>query len=294
MMTMWAALPGPLILSADLRPGAACGGIDDAFTMETLTNPEVISVNQDPLVRPMRPVSKRDGLEVWQKPLVNGTALIMFHRNTTSATSTTATSASTSTATSTAASTANCLLTIDSSCSTALSLSFDSGLLKAANGMCVGQVDMCSCAHPPSPRLGLIACDSSDSTQRWEFQSNGEVTNGNASSSHTLNLGPVCPGDTFRGVLLYVRQNKANEFWTHDQTTGFLRSNMGGCLATSALPPDPTPPRDVLVSWAELGLPDNQAVAVRDLWSRTDLGTFNGSFTASLAFHEARMYTFHI
>jgi hypothetical protein len=30
MFTMWAALPGPLILSADLRPGAACGGVDAA------------------------------------------------------------------------------------------------------------------------------------------------------------------------------------------------------------------------------------------------------------------------
>ena len=39
MFVMWAALPGPLILSADLRPRASCGGID-AEALETLTNRE--------------------------------------------------------------------------------------------------------------------------------------------------------------------------------------------------------------------------------------------------------------
>ena len=56
MFTMWAALPGPLILSADLRPGAACGGID-AASLETLTNADVIAVNQAVLALPVSPVS---------------------------------------------------------------------------------------------------------------------------------------------------------------------------------------------------------------------------------------------
>ena len=43
MFTMWAALPGPLMLSADLRPAA---GNLNPFVMETLTNTEVIAVNQ--------------------------------------------------------------------------------------------------------------------------------------------------------------------------------------------------------------------------------------------------------
>ena len=55
MFTMWSALPGPLILSADLRPAAPSGGID-AEALETLTNPEVIAVNQDEAALPMRPV----------------------------------------------------------------------------------------------------------------------------------------------------------------------------------------------------------------------------------------------
>ena len=45
--TMWAALPAPLVLGAELRPGKQWGGIDNPYTMETLTNPEVIAINQD-------------------------------------------------------------------------------------------------------------------------------------------------------------------------------------------------------------------------------------------------------
>jgi hypothetical protein len=44
MFTMWAALPGPLILSADLRPGRA--GLDNDV-LRILLNKEVIAVNQD-------------------------------------------------------------------------------------------------------------------------------------------------------------------------------------------------------------------------------------------------------
>ena len=76
------ALSGPLILSADLRPGAASGGID-AAALETLTNKEVIAVNQDPKAAPLVPVFRGNGPEAWQKPLSDGTALVLFNRNTT-------------------------------------------------------------------------------------------------------------------------------------------------------------------------------------------------------------------
>ena len=77
MFTMWAALPTGLILSADLRTG-----IDDADTMATLTNREVIAVNQDDLVAPMRPLFNVSGIQVWRKPLAApGTAaIVFFHR----------------------------------------------------------------------------------------------------------------------------------------------------------------------------------------------------------------------
>ena len=79
MFTMWAALPTGLILSADLRPGS--NGVD-ADTLDTLTNEEVIAVNQDQLVAPMRPLLNASGLQVWRKPLAaqGAAALVFFHR----------------------------------------------------------------------------------------------------------------------------------------------------------------------------------------------------------------------
>jgi alpha-galactosidase len=78
MFTLWAALPAPLILSADVR--AATSGIDaDAFA--TLTNAEVIAVNQDPDAQPMQLLSNTSGLQVWRKPLSGGAdAVVFFHR----------------------------------------------------------------------------------------------------------------------------------------------------------------------------------------------------------------------
>ena len=79
MFTMWAALPTGLTLSADLRPGS--DGLD-ADALVTLTNPEVIAVNQDPLVAPLRPVVNASGLQVWRRPLAAAAtqAIVFFHR----------------------------------------------------------------------------------------------------------------------------------------------------------------------------------------------------------------------
>ena len=82
MFTMWAALPTNLILSADLRPGAASGGID-ADALATLTNAEVIAVNQDALAAPLRIVanSSDGGAQAWGRPLASGAlAVVLFHR----------------------------------------------------------------------------------------------------------------------------------------------------------------------------------------------------------------------
>lgn len=82
MFTMWASLPTNLILSADLRPGAASGGID-ADALATLTNAEVVAINQDALARPLRIVanSSDGGAQAWARPLASGAlAVVLFHR----------------------------------------------------------------------------------------------------------------------------------------------------------------------------------------------------------------------
>jgi alpha-galactosidase len=44
----------------------------DAFTLSLLTNDEVIAVNQDPLGKPAKRVSEENGVQVWVKPLEDG------------------------------------------------------------------------------------------------------------------------------------------------------------------------------------------------------------------------------
>lgn len=63
--SMWAILSSPLIIGSDLTDM-------DAYTVETLTNTEVIALNQDPLGIQAARVRKDGDLEVFAKPLANG------------------------------------------------------------------------------------------------------------------------------------------------------------------------------------------------------------------------------
>ena len=62
---MWAILASPLILGSDLTRM-------DPYTRETLTNAEVIALNQDPLGEQAARVRKDDDLEVFAKALADG------------------------------------------------------------------------------------------------------------------------------------------------------------------------------------------------------------------------------
>ncbi len=64
-MSMWSILCSPLLAGNDL-------GAMDAAIASLLMNPEVIAVNQDPLGKQARLRSKRGELEVWSKPMADG------------------------------------------------------------------------------------------------------------------------------------------------------------------------------------------------------------------------------
>ena len=54
---------------------------DDPATTALITNDKMIAVDQDPLAIPARRVSQASGLEVWVKPLKDGSKAIgMFNR----------------------------------------------------------------------------------------------------------------------------------------------------------------------------------------------------------------------
>jgi alpha-galactosidase len=72
--SLWAILAAPLIAGNDLRDMKP-------EIQEILTNKEVIAVNQDPLGRQARRVRKDGDLEVWAKPLKDGSrAVVLFNR----------------------------------------------------------------------------------------------------------------------------------------------------------------------------------------------------------------------
>ncbi len=73
-VSLWCLLAAPLIVSGDITR------LDD-FTLSLLCNDEVIEVDQDPLGKPGRRVSKDEDIEVWAKEMEDGSKAVgLFNR----------------------------------------------------------------------------------------------------------------------------------------------------------------------------------------------------------------------
>ncbi len=73
-MSLWCLMAAPLVYSGDMTRL-------DAFTLNVLCNPEVIDIDQDPLGKQGYPVYESGDLEIWTKPLEDGsTAIGLFNR----------------------------------------------------------------------------------------------------------------------------------------------------------------------------------------------------------------------
>jgi alpha-galactosidase len=73
--SLWCMLAAPLMAGNDLRSMSA-------QTRDILANREVIALDQDPLGRQGERISSRDGIEIWSKPLHDGSrAIAVFNRN---------------------------------------------------------------------------------------------------------------------------------------------------------------------------------------------------------------------
>lgn len=77
--SMWAILSSPLLTASDIRN-------IDPYTLETLTNPEVIALNQDALGLQAKKVKDEGDLEIYAKELSDGSwALALLNRGGTTA-----------------------------------------------------------------------------------------------------------------------------------------------------------------------------------------------------------------
>jgi alpha-galactosidase len=73
-MSLWAMVAAPLIFSGDMTRL-------DEFTLNVLTNDEIIEVDQDPLGKPGYRVYKKEELEVWKRELEDGSIAVgLFNR----------------------------------------------------------------------------------------------------------------------------------------------------------------------------------------------------------------------
>jgi len=73
-ITLWVLQAAPLMIGCDLTAM-------DQFTIDLLTNPEVLDVECDPLGRSNGRVWKDGRLEVWSRPLADGTLAVgLFNR----------------------------------------------------------------------------------------------------------------------------------------------------------------------------------------------------------------------
>ncbi len=65
-ITLWSLQSSPLLIGCDMSN-------IDKFTIDLLTNDEVLDVNQDPLGKPAGRVADSNGIQVWSRPLLDGT-----------------------------------------------------------------------------------------------------------------------------------------------------------------------------------------------------------------------------
>jgi alpha-galactosidase len=73
-ISLWAIQAAPLLIGADMAQF-------DRFTTDLMTNPEMLDINQDVLGRAGQRVFQQDRLEVWSKPLADGTTAVgLFNR----------------------------------------------------------------------------------------------------------------------------------------------------------------------------------------------------------------------
>jgi alpha-galactosidase len=73
-ISMWCLLSAPLLIGCDMTKL-------DGFTLDLLTNDEVLAVDQDPLGNQASRISKQGDLEIWAKDLEDGSKAVgLFNR----------------------------------------------------------------------------------------------------------------------------------------------------------------------------------------------------------------------
>jgi len=73
-ISLWALLASPLLIGCDMTQM-------DAFTLNLLTNDEVLEINQDPMGKQATTVGNKDGIQIWSKPMEDGSIALGVFNN---------------------------------------------------------------------------------------------------------------------------------------------------------------------------------------------------------------------
>ncbi|MCX6344344.1 MAG: putative Ig domain-containing protein [Armatimonadetes bacterium] len=68
-ISLWSLLSSPMLIGCDMTRL-------DQFTTDLLTNDEVIAISQDPLGKPAGRISDNQGIQIWSRPLSDGTIAV--------------------------------------------------------------------------------------------------------------------------------------------------------------------------------------------------------------------------
>ncbi len=79
--TLWCMMAAPLVLGNDIRL-LLDGSKKSAVILDILTNKSLILIDQDPLVKPAKLISRKGGIDIIARPLSNGdTAICFFNKS---------------------------------------------------------------------------------------------------------------------------------------------------------------------------------------------------------------------
>ncbi|CAF1045853.1 unnamed protein product [Adineta ricciae] len=259
--SLWAISKAPLLIGCDVTKMSAA-------TLSTLTNPEVIAVNQDPLGVQGKKVAFASSTSP------NATAEV---------------------------SVVDCSLSssrIDPKIRQWIYNSQDGSIRSTADGRCL-TIDRCDTRE--AANIVLSACHINDpqapcqgKNQQWKINSSTEsiVSQMNGKCLDVYNFdGP--------NVDAFTCNKQDNQAWIWNTTDKSLRSKHNGkCLTIQQEIEIWAGPlsygsqavvlfnraggssEPITVKWTDIGFPSDHAATVRDLWARKTLGTFTGSFTA--------------
>ncbi|UJR16594.1 hypothetical protein I4U23_003494 [Adineta vaga] len=271
--SLWSISKAPLIVGCDVTKMSAT-------TVSTLTNREVIAVNQDPLGIQGKKIA------FFSAQLPNASSGVQVTNNTSPSSS------------------------FDLRRRQWIYNPQDGSIRSVYNGQCLS-IFRCNGGQPA--HLFLDNCQIGDphaqcqgKNQQWIVNTSNQTI---ASQMNGLCLTVDAYGNDGPAVNTFVCNQQETQIWIWNITDRTLRSKhqneylvtpleleiwagalQGNSEAVILLNRGENDNEQITVNWTDIGFPLNQPATVRDLWAHQDLGIFIGNYTSSnIASHAAMM-----